>query len=758
MSKTENYQIGGMSCASCASTVESTANNLPEILKAQINLATEQLHVEWQADDPQPASHDKLIQAIESVGYSAQLIEDPALQFEKEAKRKAEKLQRDKHKLIWMAIFAVPLFYMAMGPMVGLPIPKAISVHQTPLLHAIIQLALTLPVMFLARDIYVRGFKTLKNLHPNMDALVSIGTFAAFIQGIVTIYQLATNSIDHTEHLPLYFESVAVILTLMKLGKYMESLAKGKTSQAVKNLMALAPSRATRQLDNGQIEVVDVAFLQVGDIVVVKPGESVPVDGEIIEGSTSLDESMLTGESLPVSKSVGDDVTGASINKTGAFKMTVTRIGQETLLSQIIRLVQDAQGTKAPIAQIADKVAAIFVPTIIVLALLSGLAWYSIGHSTLEFALTIMINVLIIACPCALGLATPTSIMVGTGNAAQKGILIKNGVALETLSQVDVILLDKTGTITKGEPTVTDVKWRSNLDANLSGDQLFNDVASLEHLSEHPLADAIVSYSQLKSFAKVEQFESITGQGVQGIVNQRLIKVGTLPHDVVANTHLDDATQQLLTAATQTKLDAKTVVYVFVDEQLVGFIGIADTIKESSPKAIKALQDKGLEVVMLTGDNKETAQAIANEVGIKQFVSQVLPQDKASYVAKYQAQGKRVMMVGDGINDAPALAKAEVGVAIGSGTDVAIESADVVLMNSSLESVRFAIDISHSTIVNIKENLGWAFGYNIIGIPVAMGILKILFNGPLLNPMIAALAMSFSSVSVLLNALRLRRK
>ena len=545
----------------------------------------------------------------------------------------------------------------------------------------------------------------------------------------------------------LYFESAAVILTLITLGKYLEAVSKGKTSQAIKALMGLAPKTATVERKGVELEV-PIEEVMVGDLVLVKPGEKLPVDGEVVEGMTAIDESMLTGESIPVEKTVGSQVIGASLNKTGFIKYKATRVGRDTALSQIVKLVEDAQGSKAPIAKMADIISAYFVPIVMGLAVISSLLWKVSGESDV-FALSIFISVLVIACPCALGLATPTAIMVGTGKGAEYGVLIKGGEALEMTHRLQTIVFDKTGTITEGKPKVTDV-----LALSLSEEQLLSYAASAEKASEHPLGEAIVREAQDRGYAlcELESFHAMIGRGIEGVILGQKLLIGNLKlmveHQIDVSS-LQEKTDELA-------YEGKTPMYMAIDGELAGVIAVADTVKESSKKAIETLHQMGIQVAMITGDNQKTADAIARQVGIDLVLAEVLPADKANEVKKLQQSGRKVGMVGDGINDAPALAQADIGIAIGSGTDVAIESADIVLMKSDLMDVSTAIRLSKATILNIKENLFWAFAYNVLGIPVAMGVLH-LFGGPLLNPMIAAAAMSLSSVSVLLNALRLRK-
>ena len=627
----------------------------------------------------------------------------------------------------------------------GAPLPSIIDPMTNAMNFALIQLILVIPVMIVGRKFFISGFKNLVHLSPNMDSLIAIGTSAAFLYGIYAIVKIAGG--DTHFSMDLYFESGATILTLITLGKYLEAKTKGKTSEAIKKLMGLAPKKATIIVD-GVEKIISIDEVKVGDVILVKPGEKLPVDGEIVEGTTTIDESMLTGESIPIDKNIGDKVFGASINKFGMFKYKATKVGKDTALAQIIKLVEQAQGSKAPIAKMADIISGYFVPTVITLAVISSIVW-AISGKGLEFSLTIFIAVLVIACPCALGLATPTAIMVGTGKGAENGILIKSGVALEGAHKINTVVFDKTGTITEGKPKVTDIVTKG-----LSEDELLRYASSAEKGSEHPLGEAIVVAGVERGLElfEITSFKSVPGEGIVTLINDKNILIGN--NKLMKNNNIDitSVENDVKSLASQ----GKTPMYMAIDGDLAGVIAVADTLKANSKKAVEALHKLGIEVVMLTGDNEKTAQAIAKEVGIDKVVSDVLPGDKANEVKRLQDEGKNVAMVGDGINDAPALAMANIGIAIGSGTDVAIESADIVLMRSDILDVVGAIQLSKATIKNIKENLGWAFGYNTLGIPVAMGILYA-FGGPLLNPMIAAFAMSFSSVSVLLNALRLKR-
>ena len=744
MSKQKEYIIEGMSCASCAMTIENAVSKIPGVDKASVNLATEIMTVEA-TDNVTP---EDIAKVVDGVGYGARprgkSVEE---ELEEKNEKKEAHLREMKRNLTISAIFAVPLLFIAMADMVGIPMPAFLSPMQSPVSYALIQLALVLPIIWLGRRFFVDGFKALSKGHPNMDSLVALGTSAAFLYSLYGTYHVLEGHAHFAMN--LYYESAGVILTLITLGKYFEAVSKGKTSMAIQTLVGLAPKMAMVLRDGQEVEI-PVEEVQVGDLIRVKPGEKVPVDGVVTEGNSTVDESMLTGESIPVSKSVGDEVIGASLNKTGSFILKATKIGKDTALSQIIQLVEQAQGSKAPIAKLADKVSGVFVPIVIVLALVSGLAWYFLGQESWVFALTITISVLVIACPCALGLATPTAIMVGTGKGAENGILLKSGEALEEANHVNMVVFDKTGTITNGTPVVTDVVTADSTDA----DALIRLAASLEVASEHPLGEAIVAKAkeQGAAFDEVTNFEAIPGFGIKGHVGETLVFLGNEKW-MRENGLVDEAMNE---KANRFAEQGKTPLYIGYNDAVQGLIVVADTVKESSARAIQTLHEMGIQVAMMTGDHERTAQAIAAEVGIDRVFSEVLPQDKANYVSKLQEEGYIVAMVGDGINDAPALAQAQVGIAIGTGTDVAIESADAVLMKSDLMDVPAMLKLSRATIRNIKENLFWAFAYNVIGIPFAMGVLH-LFGGPLLNPMIAGAAMSFSSVSVVLNALRLKR-
>ena len=749
---TQNFALTGMSCASCAANIESAVGSLPEVSAASVNLATEVLSVTYQ---PGAINEEIICQTVAEAGYQAQVLADQAgasqAQIQQEADQAAQAKASHQAALwrrFWLsAIFALPLLCLAMAEMVGLTLPTWLSHRGGGQLFVSLQLALTLPILWLGRSFFLNGFKHLVKGHPNMDSLVALGTSAAVAYSLYSSIQVWLG--NHHAAMSLYYESAGVILTLVTLGKYFEARSKGQTSAAIQALIKLAPQEA-QVLREGQEVTLPLDQVQVGDLVRVRPGQKIPVDGHVVEGQSWVDESMLTGESLPVAKKVGDQVVGASLNQQGSLIVETNKVGQDTTLAQIIHLVQAAQGSKAPIAQLADRVSAVFVPVVMTLALVAGLAWYLIGGQSWAFALTISIAVLVIACPCALGLATPTAIMVGTGKGAEQGILIKSGTALEMAHQVNAVVLDKTGTLTQGQPQVTDV-------LPLTGwtpDQLLDLAAAAEVNSEHPLGQAIVAGARERELAlpEVTDFQSLTGSGIQVRLDQATYYLGNRRLMQEQGLDLGQAEDQAAALAA----GGKTPIYVANEHELLGLIAVADPLKATSPEAVRRLKAMGLQVIMLTGDNAKTAQALAAEAGIDQVISDVLPADKAQVVADLQAKGLKVAMVGDGINDAPALAQADVGLAIGRGTDVAIESADMVLMGSDLTSVATAIKLSQATIRNIKENLFWAFAYNVLGIPVAMGVLH-LFGGPLLNPMLAGAAMSFSSVSVIVNALRLRR-
>lgn len=736
--------ISGMTCASCAKSVENVVGKLDGVREVSVNIATNKTSVTF---DPVITKVSDIKAAIEKLDFK--VLDTDTLRDEERYEEEAEgRISSLKKKFIISAIFSVPLLYISMGHMMGLPLPAFLDPSLNPMNFAIAQLLLTIPVIICGYKFYTVGIKAIFRGSPNMDSLIAMGTSAAFIYSLVSIWSLYNGDLSKVHD--LYFESAGIIITLVMLGKYLESVSKGRTSEAIKKLMALAPKTATVLRDGREVEI-SVEEVVVGDIVVVRPGERIPVDGEITEGYTSVDESMITGESIPVEKKVGDLLTGASINKNGSVKFIAKRVGSDTTLSQIIKLVEDAQGSKAPIARLADTVAGYFVPTVFVIAIISALIWYISGQSV-GFCLSIFIAVLVIACPCALGLATPTAIMVGTGKGAENGILIKSGVVLEAAHKVDVVVFDKTGTITKGEPKVTDLVCSGQI----SEDELLSISASAEIGSEHPLGESIVNEAKERNLTikETKDFKAVPGRGIEVYIDEKKILVGNYAFMTENEIELKDFRKRAEELADQ----GKTPMYVAKGGALAGVIAVADVVKESSFEAIPELHKMGVEVVMITGDNERTANAVAKRLSIDRVLSGVMPNDKAAEVKRLQEDGEKrrvVAMVGDGINDAPALAQADVGMAVGSGTDVAIESADIVLIKNDIRDVATAIKLSRATMRNIKQNLFWAFGYNVIGIPVAAGLLYA-FGGPTLNPMIAATAMSLSSVSVLTNALRLR--
>lgn len=742
---TQTFAIEGMTCASCAQTIEKAVGKLSGVDKASVNLATEKMQVSY---NPSAISVSDVTGAVSNSGYAA-VLETTDTQDHSRAEKREKKEKRMKqlsNRFGISIIFTIPLLIISMGPMVGMPLPNIVDPMINAFNFSLLQLILTLPIMVVSWEYFQKGFKTLFKGHPNMDSLIALGTAAAFVYSLAATIGTGLGYGNFSDL--LYYEVTGVILTLHTLGLFLEERSKGQMSSAIEKLVNLAPKTA-RVIRNGVEQEITVDEVALGDVIRVRPGESMPVDGVVVEGRTSVDESMLTGESIPVEKESGDEVIGASINKNGSIDYRATRVGSDTTLSQIIKLVEDAQGSKAPIARMADIITGYFVPIVIALAVLAGIAWLIAGQSGI-FALSVIITTLVIACPCALGLATPTSIMVGTGKGAEHGVLIKSGEALETTHNLDTIVFDKTGTLTEGKPIVTDIL----VTPLITKENLLYYAASGETGSEHPLGEAIVQKSKEENMtlAKPDHFEAIPGHGIRVEIEGKDMYIGNRKLMLEQKIDLSSMEKESDRLADE----GKTPMYLSINGELAGIIAVADTLKENSMKAVKELKKRGVEVIMITGDNKRTAKAIAKQVGIDSVLSEVLPEDKAEEVKKLQETGKKVAMVGDGINDAPALAQADIGIAVGSGTDVAIESADIVLMRNDLTAVLTAIDLSHSTLRNIKQNLFWAFAYNLVGIPVAMGLLYI-FGGPLMSPMFAAVAMSFSSVSVLLNALRLKR-
>ena len=765
--KKETYDITGMSCAACSARIEKGISGMEGMQQCSVNLLKNSMTVSY---DEAELDSGKIIHQVEDIGYGASLHQTQGSKTTGASGRgkngatdaAAAAAKQMKQRLIVSLVFTIPLFYISMGHMAGWPLPPWLLGARNHMIFAFTQFLLVLPVLIAGGHYFKNGLRNLWHRSPNMDSLIALGSGAAFVYGIYAIYKIAWGfSIEdmdmvETFGMNLYFESSAMILTLITLGKFMEARAKSKTSEAITKLMDLAPKTA-KVLRNGQEEEISVDDVQNGDILVVRDGDTVPVDGKITEGFASVDESAITGESLPVDKQTGDPVTGGTINRTGYFQMEATAVGEHTTLSKIIQLVDDATSSKAPIAKLADRVSSVFVPVVITIALLAAILWLLAGQS-FEFALSVAISVLVISCPCALGLATPTAIMVGTGRGAAKGILIKSAEALEITHSIDTVVLDKTGTVTQGKPVVTDV-IALEADGKTAGEntqaytKLLQLAFSLEKMSSHPLAEAIVKKAEACSatFQEVSDYEMIPGQGIAGTIDKARCLAGN--RKLMETNRIDIS----VAAGLQEKLadEGKTPLYFAQGGKFLGVIAAADVVKPTSREAIARLQEMGMDVIMLTGDNARTAEAIKKQVGIKTVIADVLPQDKEEKVRQLQEQGHKVAMVGDGINDAPALARADVGIAIGAGTDVAIESADIVLMKSDLMDAASAVSLSRAVIRNIKQNLFWAFFYNAIGIPVAAGVLYPAFH-ILLNPMIGAAAMSFSSVSVVSNALRLR--
>lgn len=749
----EKFDVTGMTCSTCSTSVERAVAKMDGVKSVNVNLLANNMVVEF---DDALLDQDKIINAVKNAGYEAYVAGSTQTASNKDpgTSEIQSEIKSMRTRAVVSLVFMVILLYVAMGPMVGLPLPTWLLGLENAMNMALLQLVLTLPVVYVNRQYYEVGFKTLWNRNPNMDSLIAIGSGAAVVYGFFALFRIG-NGLGHGNwdlvaqysH-DLYFESGAMILGLITLGKYLEARSKGRTSDAIAKLMDLAPKVATVIRDNQEVEIA-VSSLVVGDIVVIRPGQSIPVDGVVVSGSSAVDEAALTGESIPVAKNVGDKVYSATINKAGSFHFEAQRVGDDTTLAQIIRLVEEASSSKAPIAKMADQISGIFVPIVIVIAILATITWLLLGYS-FEFALTIGIAVLVISCPCALGLATPVAIMVGTGQGALHGILIKSAEALETAHNLDTVVLDKTGTITEGKPQVTDIVGTDNYDQR----HLLTIAASLEKPSEHPLAEAIVNAAKEHEYEllPVEDFISVPGKGIKASIEGQPYLAGNRAFMVDNEISLTDFEAK----ADRLAEEGKTPMYFAVNKEIIGIIAVADVVKPSSKDAIKALKKQGIDVVMLTGDNRRTAEAIQRELDIDTVIAEVLPEDKEREIRSLQEKGKIVAMVGDGVNDAPALARADVGIAIGAGTDVAIESADIVLMRNNLTEVATAIQLSKATIRNIKQNLFWAFFYNTLGIPLAAGLLFPIF-GWKLNPMYAAAAMSLSSVFVLTNALRLKR-
>ncbi|MHB1452351.1 MAG: heavy metal translocating P-type ATPase [Saccharofermentanales bacterium] len=751
----KHYELAveGMSCASCSAAVERTLNGMDGVHDASVNLATNRATFDY---DPSSVKLSEIKAAISGIGYTPSEIERTA-SVDEEGRKKHRQLAIMRVRLIIAAVFSAPILYIAMAHMftfIRLPIPAFMDAHNYPFVFALVQFLLSIPVMVAGGRFFRVGFRSLFKGAPNMDTLVAIGTGSAFVYGVYAMIMILLGNFQFAQY--LYFESAAVVITLVMLGKYLEAISKSKTSEAIKKLMGLRPKTAVIVKGNTEMEVA-LDEVAVGDIVLVRPGSSIPVDGIIIEGISSVDESMLTGESLPVEKNPGSEVTGGSMNGEGLLHFNVTRIGEDTALSKIIKLIEDAQGKKAPIAKMADVISGYFVPVVLVIAFTAAIVWALVGRFTgfnpdidFNFILNIFVTVLVIACPCALGLATPTAIMVGTGKGAELGILFKGGEALESTHSITTVILDKTGTITEGRPALTDI---ITYGAGSESDVLLL-AASAERGSEHPVARAIVDDAVKKGFTLLspDDFKAVPGRGIDAVVGNRHVLAGNVK--LMTENGIDIAMAQQ--DAARLSSSGKTLMYVASDNKLEALMAAADTVKPSSKAAVAKLRSMGIKVYMITGDNMHTARAIAAEVDIDDVLAEVLPGDKAGEVKRLQDSGHKVAMVGDGINDAPALVQADIGMAIGTGTDVAVESADVVLMRGDLNEVSTAIALSRATIRNIRQNLFWAFIYNMAGIPLAAGIIYGL-GGPLLNPIFAGAAMAMSSVSVVSNALRLKR-
>ena len=743
----KKYKVTGMTCSACSSRVEKCVEKLDGVNNVSVNLLTNSMQVDF---DENKLTEEKIANSVIQAGYG---MEIPTGKAEKKAGKEdvvEKNIESMKKRTIWSFIFLIPLMYVAMGHMIGLPQPSFLTGDANAVSFALTQLLLCIPVLYINRAYFERGFRSLIHGAPNMDTLISVGSGASLIYGIFAIYRmgygLGTQNMElvHRYLHDLYFESAVMILALINIGKYLEARSKGKTSEAIQKLIDLAPKTAMVER-NGQVVEIAAEDVLIGDVLQVKPGSSIPADGIVVEGMTSVDEAAITGESMPVEKKEGDTVTAATLNKTGFIRMRAVKVGQDTTFSQIIRLVEEASSSKAPIARMADKIAGIFVPTVMGIALLTGIVWLLMG-AEFEFALSCAIAVLVISCPCALGLATPVAIMVGTGKGAENGILIKSGEALEITHNVQSVVLDKTGTITEGKPVVTDI-----ISFGMAENEILKIGAALEKKSEHPLAEAVLLKAKGMELPNAENFAAIPGKGImakiQGNVyyagNQKLIKEQGI------------SCEKALSSMEKLSEEGKTPLILADEKQVLGVIGVADVVKPTSAKAIQELKKLGIQVIMLTGDNVRTAKAIQKQLDIDTVIAEVLPQDKEREISRLQEEGKTVAMVGDGLNDAPALARADVGIAIGAGTDVAIESADIVLMKNDLQDVATAIELSKAVIRNIKENLFWAFFYNVCGIPLAAGVLYPVF-GLKLSPMFGAAAMSLSSLFVVSNALRLR--
>ncbi len=740
------FNISGMHCASCSTRIEKVVGGLEGVISADVNLATEKAQVCYDNVSTTPR---QIREAIENLGFSAARASGSSDEFSKKRLESQQRLAQMKQRLMVMLFFAAILLYVSMGEMIGLPLPSFLVPQDHPFLFGFLQFCLVLPIIYFGRNFYLNGFPALFRRAPNMDSLIAVGTGAAFVYSTWGLICIAAGINPQSWVMNLYFESTGILVALVSLGKYLENRSKSHTSDAISQLIQLQPDTACL-VEGDKQQIIPTDEIEVGDILLVKQGERIPVDGIVAKGTSTIDEAMLTGESLPVDKNEGDKVYGGTFAISGLLQIETTQTGEDTVLSRIVKMVQDAQGSKAPIASLADRISYYFVPVVMVIALLTGISWYLIGDAGFSLSLKFFISVLVIACPCAMGLATPTSIMVGTGRGAQLGILIKSGEALQRSEQIDTIVFDKTGTLTAGTPEVTDYLC---LTENETEQEILCLAASAERASEHPLGEAIVRFAEKNGcqLTQPDHLTAVDGAGIMVVIDNRKVMVG--------NKRMLDQNEISIPAVAQQSDTlshaGKTLLYVAIDRECVGLLAIADQLRPEACDSIAALKDKGYQLVMLTGDHPDTARVIAEKAGIAEVISQVMPDEKQDRISTLQDQGRVVAMVGDGINDAPALAQADVGIAMGSGTDIAIESGDIVIVNGKLGKVMSALSLSRAVMKNIRQNLFWAFIYNIIGIPIAAGLL-VLFGGPGLNPMFAGAAMAASSVSVVSNALRLR--
>lgn len=747
MENTEKIKLAikGMHCASCSSRIEKVVSGLEGVESASVNLANQLGTVHY---DPGKISLGFIEETITGLGFEARTVSDQENRIRKQQQETAKLLTVMKKRLVWTLGLAFLLLFVSMGEMVGLPLPEIISPGNFPLRFALLQFILVLPVIWLGRHFYLNGIPNLFKGCPDMDSLIAVGTGAAFLYSCWNLLEIILGIEIYEKVHDLYFESAGVIIALVSLGKFLETRARSHTSDAITRLMNLSPDQATLITDQGE-KRIRAENVELGSLLLVRPGERIPVDGEVTRGSSYIDESMLTGESIPVARKEGDQVYGGTFNKNGSLYISAGRVGRDTVLSRIIKLVQEAQGAKAPIAGLADRVSLYFVPLVIVIAVCSGLSWYFIGGAPLHLALRFFIAVMVIACPCAMGLATPVSIMVGIGRGAQLGVLIKSGVALEMAQKTEAVIFDKTGTLTFGKPALTDIV---NLSGKYSDDEILSLAAGAEYFSEHPLAEAVVAAARERNLeiSEPDSFENLPGKGVRGRIKDLDFNLGNL--EILENLNQENESGE---KAGRLASQGKTLLYFVLEDRLVALLALADVLKPEVPGVIKRLRRMGLRLIMCTGDNRDSAGAVAGQAGIREIMAGVKPENKADKVAELQSQGLRVAMVGDGINDAPALARADVGIAMGTGIDIAIESGDIVVLKGNLSGVETAFSLSRATMRNIRQNLFWAFVYNALGIPVAAGLLYI-FGGPSLNPMIAGGAMALSSVSVVSNGLRLR--